>query len=164
MTEPITRPQLEKRKPRRRFGVAIGAFGLLIFLLGAEPGLFGLFRSETIGSVQITIFTFGLGLLVLGGSLALGALWPVGIRTITADLGLRIAWTGYVIALASAMADVIGLGTRPLVTSTPFFGYWQERGVLVGEVVIILGFLMMIPYKLPAPPPDPAPEVDVVLD
>jgi hypothetical protein len=74
---------------------------------------------------------------------------------------VRVAWTGYVISLASAMADVFGLGTRPL-PFTPFFGYWQERGVLVGEVVIILGFLMMIPLHPPAAPeaPDDAPAAE----
>jgi hypothetical protein len=29
----------------------------------------------------------------------------------------------------------------------PFFGPWQARGVEIGEIVIIIGFLMMIPYR-----------------
>ncbi|MBI3159561.1 MAG: hypothetical protein HYZ26_08195 [Chloroflexi bacterium] len=151
MSEPITRPQLEKRRPRRQLGLYLTLAGFAIFIIGAEPALFGLDRSEVIGFVQITVFIFGLGVMCLGGSVALDALWPRSVKSIIAELGVRVAWTGYVIALASAMADVFGLGTRPL-PATPFFGYWQERGVLVGEVVIILGFLMMIPLNPPEPP------------
>jgi hypothetical protein len=43
------------------------------------------------------------------------------------------------------MADVFGLGTRPL-PSVPFFGYWQGTGVLIGEIVIVIGFVMMAPF------------------
>jgi len=28
----------------------------------------------------------------------------------------------------------------------PFFGPWQARGVMLGEVIIAIGFLLMIPY------------------
>ena len=62
-------------------------------------------------------------------------------------------WTGFVIAMASGMADVFGLGTRPIATTTIFFGYWQARGVLAGEIVMAIGFLMMIPFRKPQPPP-----------
>jgi hypothetical protein len=27
----------------------------------------------------------------------------------------------------------------------PFFGYWQGRGVLIGQLVMLLGFVMMSP-------------------
>ena len=68
---------------------------------------------------------------------------------LAADFGLRIAWTGFVIALASGMADLLGLGTRPFSVGTPFFGYWQERGVLLGQILIFVGFLMMVPFRRP---------------
>ncbi|KAA3646261.1 MAG: hypothetical protein DWQ07_08550 [Chloroflexi bacterium] len=130
---------------RKRLGVAITLVGLLVYLLGAEPDLFGLDRSPVIGFIQIMVLLAGLGIICLGGYLIVDALWHTRGKTIAADIGLRIMATGYVIALATGTADLIGLGTRPL-PSIPFFGYWQARGVLLGQIVILLGFLLMLPY------------------
>ena len=54
--------------------------------------------------------------------------------------------TGYVITMGSGMADIFGFGSQqyPLV---PRFGGWQAMGVLAGQVVIAVGFLMLIPFK-----------------
>jgi hypothetical protein len=142
----------QNRVTQRRFGIGVTLFGFLLFLLGADPGLFGLDRSEAIGFVQVGLFTFGLLLICLGGTLSLNSLWPDNGKTISADIGLRLVWTGFVIAMAAGMADIFGLGTRPLTTSTTFFGFWQARGVLIGQIVIGVGFFMMIPYRKPRLP------------
>jgi hypothetical protein len=136
---------LTSRTLRKRIGIAVTLIGALVFLLGASPALFGLDRSPVVGFVQITVFIFGLGLICLGGYYVMDALWRDRPKTIAADLGARLVGTGYVIALASGLADVFGLGTRPL-PSVPFFGYWQARGVLIGEVIIAIGFLMLVPF------------------
>ena len=130
---------------RKRMGISLSLVGAIVFLLGVEPGLFGLDRSHVVGFVQISVFIFGLGLICLGGYFSLTSLWNGNRKTIAAEIGARLVGTGYVIALASGMADVFGLGTRPL-PSVPFFGFWQARGVLIGEIVILLGFLLLIPY------------------
>lgn len=132
-------------KIRKRFGVGITLFGLLIFLLGTSPGLLGLDRSEIIGFVQIIVFLFGLAVICLGGFVIFQVTWAGTKTSIAAEVGLRLVATGYVIALASGMADVFGLGTRPL-PNVPFFGYWQARGVLIGEILIVIGFVMAIPF------------------
>ncbi|MCH7480305.1 MAG: hypothetical protein IIC79_02810 [Chloroflexi bacterium] len=132
-------------KIRRRFGVGITLTGFLIFLLGADPNMFGLDRTDVIGFVQIMVFLSGLGVLCLGGLILYQVSWAGIQKTIPAEIGLRLVATGYVIALASGMADVFGLGTRPL-PNVPFFGYWQARGVLLGEIVIMIGFALMIPF------------------
>lgn len=137
----------------RRTGLVLTGLGMLIFLLGAVPGWFGLDNSEAVGFVQVGVFSFGLMLICLGGSLALGSLWPRHWRSIAADIGLRVAWSGWVLAAIAAMADVFGLGTRPLSISFTFFGHWQALGVMIGEAVILIGFLMMIPYQKEFPPP-----------
>lgn len=138
-------PPTTSRTLRKRVGIAVTVIGALVFLLGAAPGWFGLDRSPVVGFVQIAVFIFGLGLICLGGYFTLDALWRDRPKTISAEIGARLVGTGYVIALASGMADVFGLGTRPL-PSVPFFGYWQARGVLVGEVVIVAGFLLLVPF------------------
>jgi hypothetical protein len=133
------------RTLRKRLGIGITILGTLLFLLGADPSLFGLDFSPVIGYVQVTVFSFGLGLICLGGYFALDSLWNGNQKSIAAEIGARLVGTGYVISLASGMADLLGLGTRPL-PSMPFFGYWQARGVLAGEIMVLVGFLLLIPY------------------
>lgn len=140
-----TQAPAKNGKVRKGFGVGFTLFGFLVFLLGTSPELFGLDRSEIIGFVQITVFLFGLAFICLGGFVIFQIIWAGIQKTIAAEVGLRLAATGYVIALVSGMADVFGLGTRPL-PNVPFFGYWQARGVLLGEILIVIGFVLMIPF------------------
>lgn len=154
-------PPIINRVAPRRFGVGITIFGLVIFMIGAVPHWFGLDNSTAVGPVQIGVFSTGLILLTYGGTLTLGSLWPPYWRSIAADIGSRLAWTGLVMALAASLADVFGLGTRPLAYTTTFFGYWQARGVVIGQIVIGIGLALMIPFrsKFP-PPPETEPEAD----
>jgi len=130
---------------RKRIGIGILLIGTLVFLVGAAPQWFGLDRSPVVGFVQIGVFIIGLGLITAGAFMTMDGLWRDRPKPIVAELGARLVGTGYVIALASGMADVFGLGTRPL-PSVPFFGYWQGRGVLIGEIVIAVGLAMMAPF------------------
>ena len=130
---------------RLGFGLAISVFGLVIFVLGLTPGLFSLDRSPVVGFVQIAVFLVGLAIICLGGYLTLTVLWGRQEKTIAADIGYRTVATGYVVAAASGMADVFGFGSQPF-PSTPYFGQWQALGVMIGEIFIIIGFLLMIPY------------------
>jgi hypothetical protein len=130
---------------RLRLRLSIAVVGLLIFVLGLSPGMFGLDRSPVVGFVQIAVFLVGLAVICLGGYFTLTALWEGREKTIAADIGYRMVATGYVVAAASGMADVFGFGSQPF-PSTPYFGQWQALGVMVGELFIIAGFLLMIPY------------------
>jgi hypothetical protein len=150
---------------RIRFGIGLTVLGFFIFVIGADPGLFNLDRSPVIGFVQISVFLAGLGLICVGGYISLASLWNSGERSILADIGLRLVATGYVIAVASGMADIFGFGTHPF-PGVPYFGPWQELGVLIGEVVIGIGFLLLIPYQ-PAPKSNShktRPEIQVLID
>lgn len=131
---------------RFRTGIVLVVLGLLIFLLGASPSLYGIRNDEFIGTAQIIIFILGLGLITLGGYLLLIQVWLKRQKTIAADFGVRLVSSGYVIAMVSGLADLFGLGTRPL-PNIPFFGIWQARGVVLGEIVIIIGFFLMIPFR-----------------
>ena len=150
MTETLPNKNLDQpaetsRTLRRRLGILLVILGSGTFFLGAAPQWFDLDRSPVVGFVQIGVFLFGLGLIALGGYLAIDALWNGKQKSIAAEIGVRILGTGYVISLASGMADVFGLGTRPL-PATPFFGFWQARGVLIGQVVMAIGLIMMLPF------------------
>jgi hypothetical protein len=135
---------------RIRLGLGVTIFGFIIYLLGAEPGLYGLDRSPVVGFVQIATFLVGLGIICLGGYISLVALWNGAQKSIASDIGLRLVSTGYVIAVACGMADIFGFGSNNYPT-IPVFGIYQQIGVLAGEVVIAVGLLLLIPYKRPVP-------------
>ncbi len=133
---------------RTRFGLALTLFGFLVFLVGARPSMFGLDRSPVIGFVQIAVFLVGLGIICIGGYIGLTTLWQDRQRSIAADIGLRMVATGYVIVVFAGMADVFGAGSHPL-PGVPYFGPWQARGVEIGQGIIAIGFLMLIPFLRP---------------
>ncbi|HLF91705.1 MAG TPA: hypothetical protein VI451_22385 [Anaerolineales bacterium] len=147
-------PRQRRNHPvRKRFGVALALAGVLIFILGAEPSWFGMDRSPVTGFVQIAVFLIGLAFICIGGYVALISLWNGEQLTIVADIGSRLVSTGYVVAVASGMADVFGFGSEAL-PRIPTFGIWQQRGVLFGELVIASGFLLMIRWDFSNRPPD----------
>ena len=129
---------------RVRFGALLTLIGLFVFLLGARPALFGLDRSLVVGFIQIEVFLVGLAIVCIGGYICLMSFWRNGDRTIAADIGSRLVATGYVVAVFSGMADIFGFGTQ-ILPRVPIFGPWQATGVQLGEVLISIGFLLMIP-------------------
>lgn len=143
---PETTPLAGPSRARTRFSLALALLGLLIFLVGARPSLFGLDRSPVVGFVQISVFIVGLGIICLGGYIGLTGFWKNGSRTIAADIGSRLVATGYVVAVFAGMADVFGMGTQTF-PRVPFFGPWQATGVEIGQVLIAIGFILLIPYQ-----------------
>jgi hypothetical protein len=127
-----------------RMGLSLVILGLLIFVLGADPALFGLDRSPVTGFVQISVLLIGLAFICLGGYITLNSLWNGSQRSIGADIGLRLVATGYVISVACGMADIFGFGSHPF-PKIPYFGPLQATGVMIGEAVIAFGFLLLIP-------------------
>jgi hypothetical protein len=133
---------------RIRFSLISVSLGLLIFAIGAKPNWFNWNRADVVGFVQIAVLLIGLGLICLGGYVGLSALWGKEQRSIVADIGLRLIGTGYVITVFSGMADVFGMGAQTLPDDNPYFGPLQATGLLIGQFVIAVGFLMLIPYHL----------------
>ena len=134
------------KRLRGKFGLFILLAGFLLFLLGAKPQVFGLDRSPVIGFVQISVFLVGLGFICIGGYTSLSALWNGAPKSIASDIGQRLVSTGFVISVACGMADIFGFGSE-IAPNIPTFGIWQTIGVLVGEIVIGIGFLLLIPYQ-----------------
>jgi len=140
-TTPLKSPYSRRRV---RTGLVITLIGFVIFLIGARPAVFGLDRSTVIGFVQIAVYTVGLALICLGGYISLMAVWKGKETSIAAEIGTRLVSTGYVVAVFSSMADIFGLGSH-LLPNIPYFGPMQAAGVVIGESVIIIGFLLLIP-------------------
>ena len=119
--------------------------GLLIFIIGTKPNWFGWDHSPVVGFVQIAVFLTGLAIICLSGYITLLTLWWGHERTIVSEIGTRLVSTGYVIAVFAGMADIFGMGSQPF-PQVPYFGPWQALGVLVGQVIIVVGFLLFIPF------------------
>lgn len=143
ITEPANRTD---DSSRIYVGLVIGFVGLLIFAIGAKPAWFGWDRSPVVGFVQIAVFLFGLALICLGGYISLNTLWWGQERTIISDIGTRLVATGYVVAVFAGLADVFGMGSQSF-PKVPYFGPWQASGVLIGQAIIAIGFLLLIPYR-----------------
>jgi len=141
-----TIPELPYSRRRIRWGLGLTLFGFVIFLLGARPALFGADISPVVGFVQIAVFLIGLAFMCIGGCISMMALWKNSEPSIAADIGLRLVATGYLIAVFAGMADVFGMGSHPLPT-VPYFGAWQARGVQLGQAVIAVGFLLLLPFR-----------------
>jgi hypothetical protein len=129
--------------------------GLALFLLGMQPWIFGLDRSPVIGYLQVVVFLFGLGFVVLS-TYAIHKLLrppdqPVSIRE---DIGARLAATGYVLVVVSSTADLIGLGSHPL-PGSPHLGTLQSIGLIFGAAMIVVGLAMYHPRKSKIRTPGP---------
>ncbi|HPS41624.1 MAG TPA: hypothetical protein PK040_03405 [Anaerolineaceae bacterium] len=134
--------------PRRRirFTLLIAITGFIFFLVGARPGLFGLDRSPVVGFIQIAVMLVGLAVICAGGYATTRALWRRQVPSISADIGMRLVSTGYVVTVFSGLADVFGIGSHPL-SGVPFFGVWQARGMEIGCAIIAIGFIMLFPRR-----------------
>jgi hypothetical protein len=143
---PDTSPSGIPSRMRIRFGLLVTLIGLITFLVGSRPSLFDLDRSPVVGFVQISVFLVGLATICIGGYIGLMSFWRNIERTIAADIGSRLVATGYVVAVFSGMADVFGFGTQkpPII---PVFGPWQATGVQIGECLITIGFVLLIPFS-----------------
>jgi len=131
--------------PRIYVSLAVTLIGLLIFAIGTKPDWFGWDRSPVVGFVQLSIFIVGLGIICFGGYIGIITLWWGHERTILGDIGSRLVGTGYVVAVFAGMADVFGMGSH-VSPAVPYFGPWQATGVLIGQGIIALGFLLFIPF------------------
>jgi hypothetical protein len=141
-----SQPRKNGRRLRLQIGLGIVFFGLVVFILGVDPGLFGLDRSPVIGFVQIAVFLVGLAIICFGGYITLNMLWNGSEKSIAADIGYRLVSTGFVISVASGLADIFGFGTHPF-PNVPHFGPMQAIGVLLGEGIIAVGFILFIPWR-----------------
>jgi hypothetical protein len=143
---PETSPQDAPSRTRVRLGLIITALGFFVFVVGAKPAWFGWDNSPVVGFIQVAVLLVGLGILCVGGYLGLLALWKGRERSIAADIGMRLVATGYVVSVFAGMADVFGMGTQTL-PDVPFFGPLQARGIIIGQALIAIGFVLMIPFR-----------------
>jgi len=117
--------------------------GLLIFMIGAQPDLIGMNRSQTVGFVQIGVWLLGLAIILLGAYATVRVVRNGKPTSLLADIGLRLIATGYVVAATASLADFIGVGAQRM----PFihFGPVQMVGLVTGVVLSLLGVILYWP-------------------
>jgi hypothetical protein len=119
--------------------------GFFTFLLGIQPDLAGLDNSPVIGFVQVGVWLTGLATMLLGAYLAVRVIRNGRSNSLIAEVGSRLIATGYVLAVASSLADFIGIGSHQL----PFiyFGPVQVFGLALGVVTSLAGLLLYWPSR-----------------
>jgi len=118
---------------------------LLIFLIGIQPDLIGMNRSQTVGFVQIGVWLVGLAFLLLGAYATVRVVRNGKPTSLLADIGIRLIATGYVVAAVASLADFIGVGAQrmPLVS----FGPIQVIGLVTGAILSMLGVILYWPRR-----------------
>lgn len=126
--------------PLARLGVALIVAGFFVFVIGLFPAIIRLDVTPGFGALQIVVFLAGIGLMALGGYVYLYATRQrARQRRLRHEVGVRLVATGYVLCVVSAIADLIGIGSQNAPDVTPYFGWAQSSGVLLGMLVIIFG-------------------------
>lgn len=144
--------EFSRQPVRRQLGWTLVLIGLVLTVVSTKPEWFALsLAPDTVGVLQLLGFLVGLGTLAFGLYLLYLAAWRAnGQLPVRADLGLRVAATGYILVAIAALADVLGLGSHPNPREV-FFGPWQYTGMLLGLGLMLVGYLIAWPWKTPSP-------------
>jgi hypothetical protein len=137
-------------------GVAIGALGIVLALMGLFPGLTGVQPTPGIGIVQVMMLLTGYGMLLIGGIIYAKSMFYLGQEpTLAQQIGTRLALTGWIFAALSGFADLFNFGSHLRTdTSDIFFGQLQALGLIASFSVAAFGVLLYVLAGEPRLPPD----------
>ena len=138
-----------------RYWMTLVFVGFMIFLVGVEPDLIGMNRSETVGFVQVEVWLVGLAILLISAYASVRVIRNSRPMSLRADIGVRLIATGYVVAAAASLADFIGLGAQEL----PYvaFGPIQVIGLATGVTICLVGLLLYWPREPKSKSPSTGP-------
>jgi hypothetical protein len=135
-----------------QFGIATGALGVVLSLMGLFPTVTGIEPGEGIGIVQVMMLLVGFALLILGALLYVKFTFYVGTAArLSQQIGVRLALTGLVMSGMSGLADFLGFGSHSPQQVEPVLGQLQAVALLVGFLVSALGVLI---YAVSGSPPE----------
>ena len=122
-------------------GIFCIVMGVMTLFLGVFPFAVNQNATPNIGLAQILTMLTGLTLVVLGSYCVVFALVHRGRpRNLLRDIGVRLGMTGLVVSIASALADVMGVGSHS--SSAIVFGFVQGLGMLTGFLIAMGGVLI----------------------
>ncbi len=127
-------------------GIALGAMGVMLCLMGLFPGVTGAAITVGIGLIQVTMVLLGYALLILGALVYLKFTFYLDIpSTLAQQIGTRLALTGILFAALSGLADILGFGTHIRNdVGDIFFGQLQMVGILASFALSSLGVLVYV--------------------
>jgi hypothetical protein len=133
-----------ERSGLARAGVTAVVFGFFVFLIGLFPSLINLDITPGVGILQVFIALIGITVMTFGAYLYTYATRHRALpRRLREGIGVRLMLTGLVLAYASGLADVLGIGSHPATPVTrPYVGEWQAGGVALGVMIIVCGVLL----------------------
>lgn len=133
-------------------GIAIGALGAMILLMGLFPGFTGLAPTPGIGIVQLFGILTGFTLLIFGALMYVKfAFYAMQRPNLIQQIGTRLALTGLVIAPLAGLADSLGFGSHGAeVTADTFLGPLQAIGIIISYIMSCVGVLIFAVGGSPA--------------
>jgi hypothetical protein len=134
-------PQRPERSLLARAGVTFVVFGFFVFLIGLIPSLINLDITPGVGILQVFVALVGLTFMTLGAYVYTYATRHRALPSrLREGIGVRLMLTGLVLAYASGLADVLGIGSHPSTPATrPHVGEWQAGGIALGALIIVSG-------------------------
>lgn len=125
-------------------GIAIGALGVVLALMGLFPQLTGALVTPGIGLVQVTLMLVGYSLLLSGAIIYAKFTFYLGIApTLLQQIGLRLTMTGIVFAALAGYADIFGFGSHLRTDNSDiFFGGFQAVGLLFSLTLSSFGVVV----------------------
>ncbi len=129
-----------------QFGIALGALGLLILIMGVFPGVTGRAPTPNVGLVQLMALLVGWSLMAFGALIyAKFTFFPKSMSTLTQQLCSRLALTGIVFASICGLADVLGFGSHAgVLAGDVIIGQFQIGGIIGSFVLSSLGVLIFV--------------------
>lgn len=136
-----------------QLGVAVGALGAMLALMGLFPGMTGYRPTPGIGLVQIFSVLIGYALLIMGALIYVKfAFYAASPPTLVQQIGTRLALTGLVLAGMIALADVLGFGSHgSAINGDIFLGQLQALGIVANFILSSIGVLI---YAMAGKPED----------
>jgi hypothetical protein len=96
-----------------QLGIALGALGAVLMLMGLFPGVTGLEPTIGIGIVQLFVMLVGFSLLIIGALLYVEyTFYSTKPTNLAQQIGTRLAFTGIVLAAMASLADLLGFGSN----------------------------------------------------
>jgi uncharacterized membrane protein len=139
-----------------QIGIALGALGAVLTLMGLFPDVTGLEPGRGVGLVQFAAILIGFALLIIGALVYVKFTFYLRRpSTFSQQIGLRLAVTGLVLAGLSGLADFLGFGSHlPSPEVAPVLGPLQALGVIAGFMMSSAGVVV---FALLGSPPDDEP-------
>ncbi|MBK8137434.1 MAG: hypothetical protein IPK52_16735 [Chloroflexi bacterium] len=127
-----------------QFGIALGALGLLILVMGVFPGVTGRAPTPNVGLVQLMALLAGWSLMTFGALIyAKFTYFHKTPSNLTQQIGSRLALTGIVFASICGLADILGFGSHAgVLAGDVVVGQFQIAGIIGSFVLSSFGVLM----------------------